>query len=376
MSINDQPGRLYFADNLRVCLVMLVVAHHAAQAYGPTGGRWPISNPESIGLLGPFFSVNASFMMGLLFLIAGYFTASSFARKSIGGFLKARLIRIGIPLLFFALVINFPITYALSNKSLSFWQYMMRPALWDGQFIYSHLWFLGHLLLYALIYIIWKVISKGTPADTTKETSSLNHWSILSYAVVLWIVSTVVRFWYPIDRWVFWGVPIELAHLPQYLSLFLFGTLAYRNNWFRKLPAKVGMTWFWIGVVSSALVYVYSVMVGLNVLPPVIFAGGLVWRTVSWSLWEAFIATGLCVGLLTLFREKFDKQGKLMAALSASAFSVYIIHLYIVLGLQAVVHSLQVPAIVKFSAVTIAGIVICFAVSYGLKKIPGVKRII
>ena len=49
MSNNDQPARLYYADNLRVCLVMLVVAHHAAQAYGPTGGFWPIRNPESIG---------------------------------------------------------------------------------------------------------------------------------------------------------------------------------------------------------------------------------------------------------------------------------------------------------------------------------------
>ena len=67
------PSRLYFIDSLRVLLVSLVVAHHAGQAYGPTGGDWPIFSPERTPLLGPFFPVNAAFFMGLFFLISGYF---------------------------------------------------------------------------------------------------------------------------------------------------------------------------------------------------------------------------------------------------------------------------------------------------------------
>ena len=34
--------RLYFLDYLRVALTMLVIAHHVAQTYGPTGGDWPV----------------------------------------------------------------------------------------------------------------------------------------------------------------------------------------------------------------------------------------------------------------------------------------------------------------------------------------------
>ena len=102
MDIKKQSERLYFVDNVRVWIIMLVVAHHAGQAFGPTGGRWFIFNTEQVRMLDSFFYVNASFFMGLLFLISGYFSASSFDRKGFGRFLKDRLRRIGIPLLFFA----------------------------------------------------------------------------------------------------------------------------------------------------------------------------------------------------------------------------------------------------------------------------------
>ena len=47
--------RLYFLDNLRVALIMLVIAHHVAQTYGPTGGDWPIGEQRDHRLAGPLF---------------------------------------------------------------------------------------------------------------------------------------------------------------------------------------------------------------------------------------------------------------------------------------------------------------------------------
>lgn len=35
--VNKECDRLYFIDNLKIALIMLVVAHHAGQAYGPGG---------------------------------------------------------------------------------------------------------------------------------------------------------------------------------------------------------------------------------------------------------------------------------------------------------------------------------------------------
>ena len=76
----------------------MVVAHHAAKPYGPTGGGWPVQGPVSSAWLGPFFMVNAAFGMGLLFFLAGYFVARSYDRKGTEGFLRDRFKRIGVPL--------------------------------------------------------------------------------------------------------------------------------------------------------------------------------------------------------------------------------------------------------------------------------------
>ena len=51
--VSPENMRLHFIDTLRVGLTLLVVAHHAGQAYGPTGGSWPITNPQSSQLLSP-----------------------------------------------------------------------------------------------------------------------------------------------------------------------------------------------------------------------------------------------------------------------------------------------------------------------------------
>src|SRR5215207_3016513 len=80
-------ARLAYVDTLRMFLAGLVVAHHVGQAYGPTGGDWPIFNPSRAAILGPFFSVNAAFFMGLFFVIAGYFVPYAYDRKGAARFL-------------------------------------------------------------------------------------------------------------------------------------------------------------------------------------------------------------------------------------------------------------------------------------------------
>ncbi len=69
-------GRLFYLDNLKVCLTVLVIFHHAGQAYGDGGGwAYTPSNPaEVMPWIWHFFSVNAAFFMGLFFLISGYFS--------------------------------------------------------------------------------------------------------------------------------------------------------------------------------------------------------------------------------------------------------------------------------------------------------------
>ena len=114
-STRTEGQRLYFVQWLRVFLISLVVAHHAGQAYGPTGGKWPVHDAAQAPWLVPFFALNAAYFMGFFFLIAGYFTAGSYDRKGGSAFVRDRVIRLGIPLLFFVFVVFGPVMYFINS---------------------------------------------------------------------------------------------------------------------------------------------------------------------------------------------------------------------------------------------------------------------
>jgi len=94
-------NRLLYLDNLKILLISLVILYHVGQGYGPYGGWWfyMSSQPDKLEWIGRFFAVNASFFMGLFFMISGYFFASSFDKKGFVKYTIDKLRRHGIPLL-------------------------------------------------------------------------------------------------------------------------------------------------------------------------------------------------------------------------------------------------------------------------------------
>ncbi len=88
--------RLFYLDNLKVCLTVLVISHHAGQAYGD-GGEWayhPSTPAEYMPWIWRFFSTNAAFFIGLHFLISGYLVPRSIDRQGTRLFIKKKLIRL------------------------------------------------------------------------------------------------------------------------------------------------------------------------------------------------------------------------------------------------------------------------------------------
>ncbi|HEY1297718.1 MAG TPA: acyltransferase [Chloroflexota bacterium] len=333
--------RLDYLDALKVVLTVLVIAHHAGQPYGPTGGRWPIFEDQRAAILGPFFSVNAAFFMGLFFLISAYFLPSSFDRKGAAAFLKDRFVRLGIPFVVVGLSIG-----ALSKATFD-------PA---------HMWFVGHLLVYAVLYAVWRALhlpglSLALPGNR----------AILGYALLLAGVTAIVRLaGFPQDRWVtvLGVVPVEPAHLPQYASLFAIGILAARSDWLARLSTRTGMFWLTIGLVLSVARYLYPLVIG----------GGP--ALALWSVWESFICVGLCVGLPVLCRDYLRVPG-LLRGQAPHAYGAYVVHVMpVVVGLQFALAQVSLEPLAKFALVTLAGVPLSFLLSAGLRRLPGVRAVL
>lgn len=383
--LSPQP-RLWSLDRLKVLLTFMVIAHHAGQAYGATGGFWHYENPQRWLYLGFFFWVNASFFMGLFFFISAYFVPGSYERKGGAAFLKDKALRFGVPLVIFALLVNPVLMYQSyvnyrggTLPFLTYWTQIYfgmgpKPLDFKGpiwpDINFGHLWFVEQLLVYAVIYALWRLVWRrpANPGPAQRGGEAPGDLAILGYAVALTLVSLLVRTWYPIDKWmwVLGFIMAEPAHLPQYLSLFVLGTVAMRRGWLQNMPKARGLRWLWIahGAIFAGALVLYRVVP----LPP---AARMIFMVTA----ECFVATGLSVGLCTLFRERFNTTTPFWQVLGKDAFGAYLVHVPIVVALQYASSGIPLGPVPKFLLVTLLGILLSFLVSHYLRRMPGVERV-
>jgi len=376
-SVEKTPKRLYFVDHIKVALTMLVIAHHASQAYTPLGGAWVISNPTKSAVLMPTAAVNAAFFMGLFFLISGFFVPDAYDRKGAGAFLKTRLLRLGLPAMLFAIFVFGPFTYFSIPEKPTLSEYIRLLYQGGWRDLYGHLWFLLHLLVYNVGYVLWRLVSKRFNARVLSDGKIPWHAVLLIFTIILILFSWVVRFRYTMNQWVplLYLVPAEVAHLPQYISMFIVGILANRLKALDRLPTDVGMVWLGIGVVAAGWFY-YDSLLGERFMVSQ-YINGKNTGSLIWSTWEALVCVGLGVGLLVVFREWLHKQpGRWMSALIRAQYGAFIFHLLVVIALQAALAGSTLPPFTKYVIVTIIGVVLSFRISHLVLKIPGVRKVI
>jgi surface polysaccharide O-acyltransferase-like enzyme len=361
------PNRLFYLDSLRVMLTILVIAHHVGQAYGPTGGYWPVQESARAAVLGPFFSVNRSFFMSLFFMISGYFMVGAYDRHGLAAFLRGRLVRLGIPVLVFGAL-------ALLLRVFLFGERISR---WDDYFNAGHLWYLEHVLLFSVVYGLWRRIREALGKNTSRPAQETRRpvpglLATAAAILVLAVLCGLIRIWSPIDRWMnlLGFFRVAFADVPRDLAFFIFGAMAFRRGWFEGLPTRRGLAWLAVGLAAAAAWYAWSLIphgsLGLS-------------EAASWVIylvWEELVAFGFCIGLLVLFRQAANTQGRFGKLLAANQYSAYFWHVLLIVGIQMAFLALPLGPFVKFAAVTLVGVPVVFLWSILMRKIPAVRAVL
>lgn len=331
-----------------------------------------------------FVLMNQAWFMGAFFLIAGYFAPGSYNRKGTGSFLKDRLIRLGIPLIFWIFVLN-PISeigYFLMPASLTG---ITDPLTWQSFWqIYPDLlgigpmWFVAMLLIFSFGYVAWRVLTRNRASTSTRDSSVPGYGQIVLFILALALVSYLVRIMIPLGKSVF-EFP-TLAYLPQYLSFFALGTIAYRHNWFRTLPGRMGVVGFVAALLATALLFSIGFLSFLkaieNASPQIPPFGFGTWQSAVYTLWDTIFAVGMSLAAITFFRRFFNKESKFGSFLSQQSYAVYIIHIPIIVFLAYALRGIELAPLLKFAVASLIVLSTCFVVAYIIRKIPGVSRIL
>jgi peptidoglycan/LPS O-acetylase OafA/YrhL len=94
-------------------------------------------------------------------------------------------------------------------------------------------------------------------------------------------------------------------------------------------------------------------------------------------LWEAFACVGICLGLIVLFRERFNSQGRFAKLLSDNAFAVYVFHPPILVSVSILLLAWHAHPLAKFAFAGTLAVVASFAAGeFVFRRIPGLKRIL
>ena len=337
--------RLCYLDNLKVCLTVLVIMHHAGQAYG-NGGGWAYtpSNPaEFMPWIWHFFSTNAAFFMGLYFFISGYFVPRSFDKQGTKQFVHKKLLRLGVPLLFMG-----GITSILSGK----------PEI-------GHMWFVESLLVFCLIYaLIRQWVQPVNEACYSKPTII----GLLVVALLMGVGSYVIRQISPQDHWIWpFGIiplPMEPAHYLQYVMMFVLGILAYRFQWLDKMSNSVGFMALLIGIALAMGNYLRD---------------GGPWDAFVWQwfgIYESLMCVFISFGLIWLFREFVSTTSRFWQWCAAQSYGAYMFHLLLMIVLQNAMDSIWIGAFGKFLFIGVVTTVLSFHLTWMVKMIPGFKKVL
>ena len=369
-------SRLFFADHLRVALTILVVLHHLAVIYGANALFYylepPRNDPLASLVLLVFVLMNQAYFMGFFFLISGYFTPGSFDHKGSNSFFKDRLLRLGIPLVVFMLVLG-----PIASIGLYYWTGITTPfiQLYPNLIGVGPLWFAEMLLLFDFGYVIWRYNRPSAQPSAQPLEHVFRPPSYLAvglFILALALASYVMRMVVPMGMSIpFFGFP-TLSYLPQYLSFFILGVVAFRRNWFQTIPGSLGRMGFVVAGLATIVLFPFALSGGTAFA----FLGHGTFQSAVYALWDSTFSVGMCLALITFFRRFLNRQNRLGRFLSQQAFTVYIIHIPIIVLLALAIRGIHLESLLKFGLAALIGVPLCFAFAFLVRKIPFASRIL
>jgi hypothetical protein len=366
-----------FVDNLRLSVIILVVCVHSAIAYSGVGS-WYYKEDLTLGPAAKlgfvcFQAFCQSFFMGALFALAGYFAAQALERKGPREFARGRAVRLGLPALLYMLALQ-PVTVWMANSRgvrdrMDFPEFLGR-YLGEGWVLSGTgpMWFAVALLLFCLAYAGLAACRKPrqdgeAPARAPRPFT----WRIILGLALACSASTfLMRLVQPIGTSV---LNMQMCFFPQYLILFPLGIAARANGWLTAITARQGRAC--LAAALAGLPFLAALLASTGAagdLSPIL--GGWNGASLAYAVWEQCTGVAMTVGLLWLFREKWNEQGTLARALSDGAFAVYVFHPPIVVGLALILAPLPWAAWPKFLLLAALALPASFGAARLLRRVP------
>jgi len=295
--------------------------------------------------------------MAVLFLVAGMLTARSMARKGARGFWRDRLLRLGVPVVAFIVVVE-PATSVLGSWGSG--DYADFATMVRYEFTHpgsGPMWFVVALLAFSVTYALWRRF-RPMPADADRL---LRRRYLLVAAAVIVGATFVVRLVWPFAAET--PLALNLWEWPQMAVLFAVGALTEERGWLTPPPTWLRRACLLAGVVAIIAVLAVAVPITASDNPDA-FLGGWHVQALAEPICEATIAVSMSFWVALWFAGHVTYQGRFARALGHASYATYVVHAPIVVALSVALAGIALAAEVKFVAVAALGIVASYTLGW------------
>jgi hypothetical protein len=373
----ESGSRLLYIDNLRILVISLVIVSHCSITYGGLGGWFfvdPGNAPGTPFVLTVINTLNQSFFMGFFTLVSAYFILPSLLRKGREKFTRDRLVRLGIPLAFFVLVLNPCIMLLLMAAGAPLPMpvaTLLNPVTGPA---FGPMWFVWFLLLATGACLLWTAYRPPQVPGSNQARPFPGFAAIALFGLLLGIVTAAVRLFIPIgSTWLF---NFQIPFFPQYIALFVVGIVAAENRWFDAIPDRVGKA---CTLAALALIAIEPFFIATVLADPAgisLITGGLHGQAVAYALWEQMAGVMIITSLAYLFSRYLNSQGPVTAAMAADSYAVYVFHPLVLVSISLIFAGIALPQLAKFAIVLPLAIAGSFILGHLIRAIPGVQRVL
>jgi peptidoglycan/LPS O-acetylase OafA/YrhL len=361
--------REQWVDTLRVVLIAGVIVVHTATAYVTDFAGYYYDDERvtdsavSIAIALPAL-LGGIFGLGPLFVVAGWFSVRSLAQHGPGGFVRGRLLRLGLPLVVFVLLIN-PLADYLGNlwevHASTFLGYLV-----DTEF--SIMWFVAALLFCSLGYAALRSIRPVIGSRARPGRGSL----VVAASVVGVGSLTVWQFTTLLDTHL---LNVRVSAWTQAVVLFSLGVMAAEAGWDGRLSRATERR---LGQVTLAGVGLTLVLVSYTGARDQLdmALGGLNWASVSFAILYSVVSITFTLWCLTWVRRRWPTHGRLMAKAGRGSYATYLLHPVVLVSVMLAFRAVPLGPQLKFVIVSLVALPVCFTVGYAVTRLPGVGRVV
>jgi surface polysaccharide O-acyltransferase-like enzyme len=369
-------------DRTRTFLTLVVLLHHAVIPYTYFGH----TDPKSWIGFDCVVLATDSFFMAMFFFLSGLFVWPGIARKGPLNYLSDRLLRLGLPFAICAFTLIPLAYYAISLRQhpevgfSEFWWTTITKGPWPS----GPIWFLWVLFGFDLAACLLYRLSPNMLDPINRLSRHGRRRPAVLFAVMLAVTAAFyipgLMYYGPSSWFAFGPFSVQHGRVMLYATYFFFGAGIGVAQMDRGLlaadgrMAKVSWDWMVLAIVPYCLLWVLifikrEILGNPSPLPD--------WYEALYAVCFTVFSVAIMFLILAFF-QRFKQSGsaKLLDPMQADAYGMFLVHYPIVLWLQYWMFDFDIPAIAKALVAFLLTVVLSWAATAALRKIPGAKHVL